>query len=213
MHVFSATASIEILDGIACAFLSLAAVMRARSLGANLAGSLVLGCICALSAGLGREFILHGQQGGRLILAQLPQAAFIGAIAGLLLHMMARKRTAQFFFLMDTLSMTITAALTASLAAPELGAPGALALGVSAGLLPGLIRDVTLGDSALFLEHAWYAASVILAALWTIMIILLPAFWVLPSFFVQRIGEWAVLSAALLALALRYWRGRGMPMD
>lgn len=213
MHVFSATASIEILDGLACAFLAMAAALRARSLGANLAGVLVLACISSLSAGLGREFILHGQQGGQLIFAQLPQAAFIGAIAGLFLYVMARKMVSQLFFFMDTLSMSLTAALAASLSAPELGAIGALALGVSAGLLPGLIRDVSLGDSAIFLEQDWYAACAILSTLWAIMLIILPAFWVLPAFFVHRLGEWAVLSAVFLALCLRYWRGRKMISD
>lgn len=208
MHVFSATASIEIFDGLACAFLAMAATLRGRSFGANLAGVLVLGCICGLSAALSREFILHGQQGAQLIFVQLPQAALIGAVAGFILFAMAKKRASQIFFFMDTISMTLAATLTATLAAPEMGAIGALAIGVSAGLLPGLIRDVSLGDSALFLDKNWYAASVILSALCALIIILLPAFWNLPGFFVQRLGEWAIVSGTILGLALRYWRGR-----
>lgn len=208
MHVFSAAASIELLDGAACASLALAAALRGRSLGANLAGVLALGCMCALSPGLIRELPLHGQQGARLILASLPQIALAGSLAGIILFAAAKKRASQFFFLMDSLSMSLTAALCACLAAPELGAIGALALGACAGLLPGLIRDAALGDSALFLEQPWHAASAILAALCAVIIILLPAFWTLPAFFVERIGEWAVVCGSILALALRYWKGR-----
>lgn len=208
MHVFSATASIELFDGLACASLALTAALRGRSRGANLAGVLVLGCLCALSAGLGREFILHGQQGARLIFAQLPQAALIGSLAGIILYYIARKIVYKIFFLMDSVSMSLAASLTASLSAPELGAAGALALGACAGLLPGLIRDVALGDIATFLDQAWYAASVILSALCAIIIILLPAFWTLPDFFVRRLGEWAVVCSVALALLLRFWRLR-----
>lgn len=206
MHVFSETASIEIIDGLACAFLAMACALRGRALGANLLGSAILACLSALSAALSREFILHGQQGSILVFAQLPQDAFIGALAGLILQ--AVTKGGSFFFFMDTLSLSLTAALVASLAAPELGALGAFALAVCASLAPGLIRDLSLGDSALFLEQPWYAASAVVAAASAIMMILLPAFWTLPSFFVHRLGEWAVVCGCLLGLALRYWRGR-----
>ncbi len=207
MHIFSATVSIEILDCLSCAFLALAASLRGRALGANLAGTLVLGCICGLSAGMVREFILHGQQGTHLVLAQLPQDALIGSIAGIILFISARNLASKAFFFMDTLSMSLAASLTACLTAPELGAIGALALGVCLGILPGLIRDTALGDTALFLDQAWYATVVILSVLCSIAIILLPAFWTLPGFFVERLGEWAIVISVVLALLLRYWRG------
>ena len=206
MHVFSETASIEILDALACAFLGMACAVRGRAMGANLLGSLILACISALSAALSREFILHGQQGSMLVFAQLPQAAFIGASGGLLLYTIAKG--GRFFFFIDTLSLSLTAALVASLAAPELGAVGAFSLGLCASLVPGLIRDLSLGDSALFLEQPWYAVSAVVAAAGAILLILLPAFWTMPSFFVHRLGEWAVVCGSLLGLALRYWRGR-----
>lgn len=210
MHVFSQAEVIELMDGVACVLLAMAVSFRGRAMGGNLAGVLILGCVCSLSASLGREFMLHGSQGLRLVMANLPASAMIGSAAGLILAVMTGKHRVKIFFLLDTLSMTLMCALTATLAAPELGALGALALGVAIGLVPGLIRDVSLGDAAIFLEQAWYATGGIIASLCAVIVILLPAFWTMPGFFVMRLGEWAVLTGTVAGTALRYWHGQPM---
>lgn len=205
-HVFSQTASIELLDGAACALLAAAAAARCRNFGACVAGCVALGCICGLSGPLLRELILHGQTGAKIIVAALPGEAFAGAAGALMAMLFSAIKPGRLFFWLDAAGIGMEASLAAALGAPELGVAGALVLALACGLVPGLIRDVSIGDTAMMLEKPWYASSAAISGCISMLVIVLPAFGHMPSFFVERAGEWAVLAGAITGMLVLFWK-------
>lgn len=205
-HVFSQTASIELLDGVVCALLAAAASVRSRNFGACVAGSVVLGCVCGMSCPLLRELILHGQTGAKLIVAALPGEAFTGAAGALIAMLFAFVKPGRLFFWLDAAGMSTAASLASTLSAPELGVAGALVLSLACALVPGLVRDVSIGDTAIMLEKPWYASSAAISGCVSMLVIVLPAFGSLPSFFMERIGEWAVLSGSITGICILLWK-------
>lgn len=210
MPIFSPAISLEIMDGVACAFLAAAASCRARSFGGNFAGSVILGAICGMLAPLVREVFLHGSAGTRMILAAMPDDACIGAIAGALAPAIRKIGKGVIFFWLDAIGAGLASSFTALLAIREMGFVGALTLGVCAGIVPGLCRDVALGDIAMFVEREWYAAAAILGC---IMAIATPVAVTLNdgfAVFAARSGELGVLLGMCLCVALRAWKDRGI---
>lgn len=206
MHVFSETIVIEMLDGAAVSLLAAATVCKARNIGANLLGAIFLGCLAALFAPVLRENLLHGQNGIKLVLNALPAQAFIGSLGALAAIWILRERGKDLFFWLDMLGVNLVAALYATLAVPELGITGALVTGIGCSIVPGIIRDASLGDIANFVEKNWYVASLAIACSVALAIVLLPAFFELPSLFVTRLGEFATLSGAFAGIFLMWWK-------
>lgn len=207
MHIFSDALVIQLLDGAVACLFGAAATCRARVSGANLAGALILGCIAGLVAPILRETILHGQAGLQLVMDALPTQAFIGACAAIFALFILGKRGHFLFFWLDSLAICLGASLFAALALPELGIAAALILGIGCALFPGLVRDVALGDVAMFIDKGWYASCVALAAIGSLFIIVLWHIVPVPAFLSERPGEMGTLGGALTGLLLRYWKG------
>lgn len=208
MHVFSETLVIELLDGATVSLLSAAAVCRARIAGANLSGAVILGCLCGMLAPLLRESLLHGQPGIKLVLTALPGEAFTGACACLFALWMLGSRGRYLFFWLDSLGITMAAALFAALSMPDLGLVPALVLALACAFLPGLARDAALGDVARFVDKNWYGASVALAAIASMAIIAAIVFLAPASLLMERAGEIAVFGGAAIGTAFLYWKAR-----
>ncbi|MBD5416714.1 MAG: hypothetical protein HDR50_03430 [Desulfovibrio sp.] len=214
---------VELLDAACAVLLAAAAAWRARGFGAHFTGAVVLGCFCGLMAGLTRETLLHGAAGTRLVLGELPGPALAGALLGALAAAgaaaLARKRTDAsgalggrgLFFWLDSLGLFLATSLGVFCALREIGATGALALGLLSGLAPGFVRDTALGDTARFVEQSWYATAAALGAMATILLLILPpsfgGAWPLPQAW-RWLWPWAsIFGGAAVALALRLWRG------
>lgn len=214
---------VELLDAACAVLLAAAAAWRARGFGAHFTGAVVLGSICGLLAGLTRETLLHGAAGTRLVLGELLGPALAGALLGALAAAgaaaLARKRTGSggalgghgLFFWLDSLGLFLAASLGVFCALREIGATGALALGLLSGLAPGFVRDVALGDTAALVEQSWYATAAALGAMTTILLLILPpsfgAAWPVPQAW-RWLWPWAsIFAGAAVALALRLWRG------
>lgn len=186
--------------------LAAAASCRGRLYGGHITGAAVLGCLCGLSGALLRECLLNGPDGVALVMRQLPGVVLAGALAGAVSGGLERFGERLFFWL-DSLSLGLAACL-GTLCGMRLGAAGALVLGLLAGLTPGLIRDVALGDTARAVEETWYATAAALGCMLTILLALLPSVQPLPW---ASGGEWGyacVLGGVLLVVLLRVWRGR-----
>ena len=216
---------VETLDAVCAVLLAAAAAWRARGFGAHFTGAVVLGCICGLAAGLVRECFLHGAAGTRVVLGALPGPALAGALLGALAAAgaaaLARKRTGGggafagrgLFFWLDSLGLFLAASLGVFCALREIGATGALALGLLAGLAPGFLRDVALGDTARLVEQSWYATAAALGAMTTILLLILPpsfgAAWPVPQGLAWA-WPWASVGGGVaVAMVLRLWRGSG----
>ncbi|MDE5879691.1 MAG: TRIC cation channel family protein [Desulfovibrio sp.] len=214
---------VELLDAACAVLLAAAAAWRARGFGAHFTGAVVLGCICGLAAGLTREALLHGAAGTRLVLGELPGPALAGALLGALAaagaEALARKRSSGarplggrgLFFWLDSLGLFLAASLGVFCALREIGATGALALGLLSGLAPGFLRDTALGDTAALVEQSWYATAAALGAMATVVLLILPpsfgAAWPVPQG-LRWLWPWAsIFGGVALALALRLWRG------
>lgn len=214
---------VELLDAACAVLLAAAAAWRARGFGAHFTGAVVLGCVCGLLAGLTRETLLHGAAGTRLVLGELPGPALAGALLGALAAAgaaaLARKRTGSggslggrgLFFWLDSLGLFLAASLGVFCALREIGATGALALGLLSGLAPGFVRDTALGDTAALVEQSWYATAAALGAMTTILLLILPpsfgGAWPLPQDW-RWLWPWASIFAGVaVALVLRLWRG------
>ena len=201
---------VESLDMAAGFLLAAAASCRGRLYGGHISGSAVLGCLCGLAGPLLRESLLHGPDGVKLILYALPGAVLAGALTGALLG--GVRNNGWLFFWLDGLSLGLAACLGTVCGMSGLGVTGALILGLLAGLAPGLLRDMALGDTARVVEESWYATAAALGCMLTIFLVLLPSWgqgpWPLSD------NQWkyvCILSGALLVLILRFRRGRGSP--
>lgn len=207
MSALASPLVVELMDGIAAALLASAAAVRARLLNAPLAGAAAIGCIAGLSGQLLRESVLHGPPGTRLVIAALPDDVIIGICAAFFAMYLLKLNNQPLFFWLDNAANSLAGCLGALLGMGELGAVGAISLGLCAGLLPSLIRDVALGDSAMFAEQGWYAASVFIGIITTILIMILIAIWQ-PLQYIQNVsGELAIFCGALTAFLLRALKG------
>lgn len=174
--------------------LAAAASCRARASGAHFSGAAALGCVCGLAAPLLRDGLL-GYAAATLLRGGYLGAAAAGAILGC---MLARRRAAwRCFFWMDALGLSLAAGLGAVKGALlGLGAPGAVVLGVAAGLAGGFVRDAALGDIARLVEEDMYAAAAALGAMLGLALL-----WY------AQLAAWiCALAGASLALALRRLR-------
>lgn len=215
--------AVQTLDAACAVLLAAAAAWRARGYGAHLTGAVVLGCICGLSAGLVRESLLHGAAGTRLVAAELSGPALAGALLGALAaagaSALARKRTSNanslggrsLFFWLDSLGLFLSASLGVFCALREIGATGALAVGLLAALAPGFVRDAALGDTASLVEQSWYATAAALGAMTTILLLILPPSfgdaWPWPQSWAFAWPWLSIFGGVALALFLRLARG------
>ena len=206
MHVFSSVEAIEILDCLTAAVLAAAASSRAHNVGAHFTGAVILGCICGIAGGVGREIFLNGSPGVRLLLTALPANALIGALAGYFAVRFIKIKKYAVFLWIDAASLGLATSLGAILGLPELGVVGALTLGLASGLTPSIIRDASLGDTAMAVEKSWYAMAAALGAMAAICCMLAAA--IAPALSFWRIGEYAVLTGATITTLVRGLKGR-----
>lgn len=207
MQVLPSVITIEILDGIATALLAAATATRAKLLNAPLAGAAAIGCIAGLSASLAREALLHGPQGTKLVISALPDDALIGTVTAFLALVILKIDRQSLFFWLDNASISLSGCLGTVLGMRELGAVGALAIGLVTGLIPSVIRDVSLGDTAMIVEQNWYAAAVFTGAIISVIILLGLTLQEVPLWLHPIAGELAIFGGAFAAFSLRAMKG------
>ena len=186
---------LDTLDMAASFLLAFASSCRCRMFGGHFTGAVVLGFLCGMCAPLLRECLLQSS-GVRLILSELSGLALSGGVAGALTRLPRISRHgSKAFFLSDSLGIGLTSCLAVvSGVSSRLPAVGSLALGLLIGLAPGLLRDMALGDVAQAVEEDWYATSLALGCMLTILLLTVAK----PLI--------AVPCGCLLVLALRFWR-------
>lgn len=206
MDFFSQAESIAFLDCIACMLLSAAASARARTYGAHFTGAAILGCICGLAGPLAREIILHGEEGGLLVISLLPDDALLGALAGVAAVLPDRKLPVEFW--LDSLSVSLASSLGCLLTMQNNGIVAGLCLGLVSAFLPGIIRDASLGDMAAIVERDWYATSAAIGCMAAILLFMAPFFVSFMSFMENYLLEAAVIAGALISFVLQLYKGR-----
>lgn len=209
--MFDQFTTLELMDGLACALLAAAAACRARGFGAHFTGAIALGCVCGLAGPLAREAILHGEAGSRMIANALCDDALIGALAGL--AALALWKRGGLFFWVDAAGMGLCSSLAAAFAAPTVGVAGGLGIGFIAGLLPGMLRDMALGDVAMLVEKEWYASAVAIGCAFAIFIGALPVIWQDARPLLPRILEYAAIGGCCATMFLRRLKGYGPGND
>lgn len=189
-----------LLEEAACVLLAASSALRARQNGGQVGGAVMLGLFCGLCLPLMRE-VSHLSGFFALVEARHIPCALGGALAGgLLLSLPGCGRYGHaLFFWLDSLSLGLAVCLQCVhlRCGASLDWPYALALGLIFGLVPGLVRDVAVGDTACLLEEDWYAMAAALAAMLCLALL--------------RHGVNVPASVAVgvaLMLALRFWRGR-----
>lgn len=185
------------LGNLVCVFLAAAASCRARVCGCHFTGAMVIGCICGLTGPFFRELVLNGSAGCAFVLSEMLDDALIGALTGI--GFIAVIKREKVFFWLDSISIGLASSFAAILAAPLTGVKAALVLGLASGLTPGLLRDVSLGDTALAIEQDWYAAAAVIGCAFTLFVYILPAFWQL----FPKSGELAIICGTLTTVLLR----------
>lgn len=200
---FAGYLTIGQIDMLACALLASAAFCRARVLGAHALGALILGCMCGLCAPLFRELLLHGVSGTRAVLQVMPAASLAGAAVAALLMVFAGNKGYKVFFWLDAASIGLAGCSAAFLGILETGIVGTLVLGMICGLVPGLLRDMALGDTAMMIDQEWYAASAALGVMLTILLVLWLPGLDIPGLYLPVLG---IMSGAALVISIRYWK-------
>lgn len=151
---------------LACFLLAVSAALRARNLGAQLAGALVLGAGCGLSGPLLTMWIAHHH-----LATELATAGIVGALAGILLARLKVPGRRPLFFWVDSISVGLACCLGAFWGFIEHGLAVGMVVAMTAGLLPGALRDLCLGDPAMFLDQPWYAGSALIGAAVCLLVI------------------------------------------
>lgn len=193
------------LDLAACIGLACAAAFRAAELGAQYAGAVVLGFFCGLAGPLGRDILLQGADGARLVVAQLPAYALTGALIGVLLCRFSRKSPKKVFNWLDGFGLGLGCCLGATLGMAEGGLGAAFLCAGAGGLAPGVFRDIALGDTAMFLDEPWYAAAAILGVVVTLAV-LVGGIFALAAPEEWRLAEAGCLLGTAAVFVLRVWK-------
>lgn len=207
MEILSDAVSMALLDGSACALLAAAATCRARTAGAHFTGAIVLGCLCGLIGPLLREAFLHGQAGAGKIASELPAEALIGALAAIAALYILRNTRIRLFYWLDSASIGLASSVGAIYALPELGITGAICIGMINGLAPGLVRDISLGDTAMLVDKDWYATASALGCVAAIAMFLWLALGWVTEWTAAHVDETAALTGFVVVLLLRAWKG------
>ena len=151
-----------LMDLAACMALASSASCRARANGAHFTGGAVLACVVGLSAPLLRDSLLEGA------VVAIQDGTYLAVVVtgGLLGDLFARSRASwKAFFWMDTLGLALSSGIGAVKAAIlGTGLTGSLLIGLLAALTGGFVRDVALGDMALFVEESMYATAAAMGA-------------------------------------------------
>lgn len=190
------------MDGAACALLAGAAAIKARLIGAQFMGTLVLAVICGLFAPFIREAALKGSVVSVFMI--MPYYALTGAIGGIFIIMLTPQLAQKLFFWLDAFSMGLAGCLAVCVAASPLGTSSALVLGLLCGLGPGLFRDIALADTPLMLEEHWYAGAMALGEIFTLAL-----FFLLPVLLSgkDKLPVASILCGTALVCILRGWKG------
>lgn len=145
------------LDIAASGFLAMAAASRGRSGGMPFTGAVALGCLAGLSSPLLRDVLLGFGAPAPLHDGGYAACALAGALAGWCL---AAWRGLDAFFWSDAVSLGLASAMGASRAAVlGLGPVGCLVLGMCAGSMGGVVRDVCLGDTPYTLTAEFHVTA------------------------------------------------------
>lgn len=162
------TALFSVLDYTASILLASSCAFHSRQCGNQLAGSVSIAFICAISAFIFRDAVLHGQAGVVGVLNLLPPvtlvAATLGGIAG---KYDVAEKWHDLAYLTGVGILASWSTLCA-IRTNNLGIAASVSVGWIIGTIPGCIRDVGLGDVASFIEQRWFASALFLAILSTL---------------------------------------------
>ncbi|MGN0008760.1 MAG: TRIC cation channel family protein [Desulfovibrionaceae bacterium] len=154
-------------DAAASVMLAACAVYRARQYGHALDGALLLGCLAGVASPVARDALLELPLRETLDGVALP-ASLCGALCGLAAFRW-NIRSWPLFRWTDAWSMALAAALGCGEAMLcGYGPAACLLVGMAAGTVGGLARDLALGDTALAVQQQCHAAAVLpgLAVQW-----------------------------------------------
>lgn len=151
----------SILLAWSCAFYS-------RQCGNQLAGSISLGFICCIPAFIFRDAVFRGQPGVEVVLNQLPPVLLVAAILGALAGKYNVQEKWHDIPYLAGIGILVSWSSLCAIRVNNLGIGASVCIGWVCGIIPGLIRDIALGDMASFIEKRWLASAIFLACLATL---------------------------------------------
>lgn len=154
------------LDILAAGMLALAAAVRGTRYGMHFTGAVVLGCLAGMASPVARDMLL-----GFGVVTPLEDGAYTAAVlAGALAGRFAALCKGEgVFFLSDAAGMGLAAAVGAERGAfLGLEPLGCILLGLCAGTVGGLLRDVCLGDIPRALEAEFYVTAAAVGCMFTL---------------------------------------------
>ena len=202
---------------------AMAAAMKTRLAGGHVTGAVVLGLVCGFLPALAHRLFMG--EAAAAVFAALPLvlAVVAGAVAGALAGAaVAHNLADRVFFWMESLALGLTACVFADMGFkpamwdnPCTPALIALFTGLFCTLAPGFVRDVALGDTAVFVDESWHATAAALGIMATLA--LRHLFPDIPTPLVDGVARVRPLVfhappfvGALLVLALRWKRHSGL---
>lgn len=175
-----------VLDLLACGGIALAASCRAGVYGMHLTGAVSLGALAALASPVLRDLLLSFSAVAALHDGVHAAVAVAGALLGKLL---AGAPAPWVFRWSEAVSLGLATGMGASRAL-VLGFPpvGCILLGMVAGLVGPLVRDVCLGDTPRAFEAEFYVTACAMGA----MLVLALGHLGLPPFIQVVVAAWTV---------------------
>ena len=189
------------LDLAASLLLALAATCRASVYGMHFTGAVSLGLLAGLSSPVLRDILLGFGSVAPLHDPLYATTALLGGLGG---RALAHWRAPSVFRGSEALSLGLATALGASHALVlGFGPVGCILLGLGAGTVGGVVRDVCLGDTPQAFEREFYVTAAAMGA----MLVLALNHLALPSTFQVLAAAWSVW--LLRMLGYRREQGRG----
>lgn len=189
------------VDVLTCSLIALAAACRAGVYGMHFTGAVSLGALAGLASPVLRDILLSFGSVAALHDGFYAGAAVAGAMLGKALSGVSAPGI---FRWSEAASLGLATAMGASRAAVLGFTPvGCILLGLSAGLLGPLVRDVCLGDTPRAFEAEFYVTACAMGA----MCVLAVDHVGLPSIIQVAAGAWVVM--VLRMYGHHRERGRG----
>ena len=199
----------SMLDLGASALLAAAATFRAARYAHHFTGAMALGCLAGLAGPSVRDLLLsYGH------LAVLADGAYLAAalMGGLLGSAAARflKQGFPFFIWLEGASLGLATAVGAAKASIlGMDVIGCILVGMAAGTLAGLLRDLCLGETPLALEADFYVT----ASAMTAMLLIALRVTLIPIEIQMIIAAWAGLLLRLHGHRRRQRLGETEPVE
>lgn len=179
------------LDVLACAVIALAAACRAGVYGMHLTGAVSLGALAGLASPVLRDVLLSFGTVAALHDGVYAAAAVVGALLGkLLAGASAGAGASGVFRWSEAVALGLATGMGASRAVVLGFSPvGCILIGLSAGLVGPVLRDVCLGDTPRAFEAEFYVTACAMGA----MVVLALAHVAMPPFLQVAGAAWVIM--------------------